>query len=800
MPLPKQSIRITDLTRLDTPEKIDAKQELLLPAACNQQDKDTFSIPLLTMVTWLLTKHAADRDLGNLSDIGQAILDAKQDYFNTNPENTDLNDFIKDGIYKVRGTGETDIHSPENGVGYFIVAVDTDNDGTIEQQARNLYQSPGNIYRRSRINGVWTNWALITQDMFSPTFTEAPTVTNPGTNANQLATIGQLEAQFANIFKTEYHITEGLLTKGDVSFVGTAVMITAGSQYITNDSITVNIAQDTNLPLSTTGTYYVFGQVDGTLRTWQNLEKVVEIPAVTKPNTLYYNIMTDQYTDGTNIYSLAPLGMLDNGAWTTTETIQFLNLANLQATLDALNIPQKVDRQIGDETQNSVVTSDTDYERTVSAGHYTKNPDDSVDLEYGAGMEVRTHVSEGTGEEDVKDVRTHLYATDGANSSDLHLTPERATLATPRQNGVAYDIATLKDIEDVQTTSLTFKGYVSPTEPDGAQFRLLVGNVWINSTNMPTSFPVPVSVIKIWNGTAWVTATSTYEPAEFDFWRNIPENEGYYWFAGEWKIMSTDMSADDFELDASGKWKLKSNLRLRGKPTAEFDADTDDGLVRKGQMDTALASKPGNDEVVHKTGNETVDGTKIFIMPILRRSGLNPANPDTIPVYRDLINCIGHQDELLTGLQTVLNPDGSLDTRLHTKLLVNNNEVWNALIIRTYANGKRILMGSTPPDINDHSTAIPTTEWVNYRLSRCLTIPAGLITTYAGKTPPAGWLICDGAAISRTTYSELFNRIGTIYGAGDGNSTFNVPTSSAYSRTDNKVYGTYLETMFIIKY
>ena len=38
-----------------------------------------------------------------------------------------------------------------------------------------------------------------------------------------------------------------------------------------------------------------------------------------------------------------------------------------------------------------------------------------------------------------------------------------------------------------------------------------------------------------------------------------------------------------------------------------------------------------------------------------------------------------------------------------------------------------------------------------------------------------GWLICDGAAYSRTNYSRLFNVIGTTYGAGDGSTTFNIP-------------------------
>lgn len=52
---------------------------------------------------------------------------------------------------------------------------------------------------------------------------------------------------------------------------------------------------------------------------------------------------------------------------------------------------------------------------------------------------------------------------------------------------------------------------------------------------------------------------------------------------------------------------------------------------------------------------------------------------------------------------------------------------------------------------------------------------AGMIYMYAGSTSPSGYLICDGSAVSRTTYSALFAIIGTSYGSGDGETTFNVP-------------------------
>lgn len=51
----------------------------------------------------------------------------------------------------------------------------------------------------------------------------------------------------------------------------------------------------------------------------------------------------------------------------------------------------------------------------------------------------------------------------------------------------------------------------------------------------------------------------------------------------------------------------------------------------------------------------------------------------------------------------------------------------------------------------------------------------GEIVQYAGDTPPDGWLLADGSAISRTLYADLFSVIGTDYGPGDGSTTFNIP-------------------------
>lgn len=56
-----------------------------------------------------------------------------------------------------------------------------------------------------------------------------------------------------------------------------------------------------------------------------------------------------------------------------------------------------------------------------------------------------------------------------------------------------------------------------------------------------------------------------------------------------------------------------------------------------------------------------------------------------------------------------------------------------------------------------------------------LQLPSGTLIDFAGTVEPSGWLLCDGRAVSRTTYASLFASISTAFGSGDGSTTFNLP-------------------------
>jgi microcystin-dependent protein len=81
-------------------------------------------------------------------------------------------------------------------------------------------------------------------------------------------------------------------------------------------------------------------------------------------------------------------------------------------------------------------------------------------------------------------------------------------------------------------------------------------------------------------------------------------------------------------------------------------------------------------------------------------------------------------------------------------------------------------------------------------------MPSGVILPYGGSSAPSvAWLLCDGTAVSRTTYADLFAAIGTAYGVGDGSTTFNIPdmrgaapggagTSTGYTANETLTLGT----------
>ena len=106
------------------------------------------------------------------------------------------------------------------------------------------------------------------------------------------------------------------------------------------------------------------------------------------------------------------------------------------------------------------------------------------------------------------------------------------------------------------------------------------------------------------------------------------------------------------------------------------------------------------------------------------------------------------------------------------------NDIAQALTNSLPRDGSAPMLGpltlpSGDPTQSRHAT---NKAYVDKFMAYATGLPLGAVFAYAGgDVLPSGYLVCDGAAVSRTTYSFLFGAIGTIYGAGDNVSTFNLP-------------------------
>lgn len=100
----------------------------------------------------------------------------------------------------------------------------------------------------------------------------------------------------------------------------------------------------------------------------------------------------------------------------------------------------------------------------------------------------------------------------------------------------------------------------------------------------------------------------------------------------------------------------------------------------------------------------------------------------------------------------------------------SNNASTLALFTNSNANGFQLQAGDGTTFKRMVGNPDGTLTWDGQPL-----LPVGIVQAYAGTTIPNGWLLCDGRAVSRTTYANLYACIGDTYGAGDGSTTFNVP-------------------------
>lgn len=137
---------------------------------------------------------------------------------------------------------------------------------------------------------------------------------------------------------------------------------------------------------------------------------------------------------------------------------------------------------------------------------------------------------------------------------------------------------------------------------------------------------------------------------------------------------------------------------------------------------------------------------------------------------------------LLTLARYLVNADPFINF-LGSKLWANRGE-WSAVTV--YRRGDIVLrQGSSYQYIDNSQTAglLPESNPTKWQLlvtgvgAASLVIGTMVLFSTGTTVVPGGYLKCDGRTVSRSTYSALFSVIGTLHGAGDGSTTFNLPTS-----------------------
>lgn len=193
------------------------------------------------------------------------------------------------------------------------------------------------------------------------------------------------------------------------------------------------------------------------------------------------------------------------------------------------------------------------------------------------------------------------------------------------------------------------------------------------------------------------------------------------------------------------------------------------GIVKPGTgMSVDSAGSLGVDATVVRTsGSQNIEGAKKFIDLRLYSKSLSVGTLPT-STLGSYINIYDNNGVRYSGLGGIVNSNGVVITSLFAK--PNDPDSLNFEYIRLIVEADGTSYASAPtPKANSNTNHIATTEWV-----RNYTLPTGaLIPSLA--TSMTGYLLCNGAAVSRTTYANLFSIIGTKFGAGDGSTTFNLP-------------------------
>ena len=211
----------------------------------------------------------------------------------------------------------------------------------------------------------------------------------------------------------------------------------------------------------------------------------------------------------------------------------------------------------------------------------------------------------------------------------------------------------------------------------------------------------------------------------------------------------------------------------------------------KGAADAAQNSA---DAAMTKASTLATSSTPGIVKP---GTGMSVDSSGALNVVAEQTGCLPLTGGTMTGIITTTSIVALNKSDNNSSIQINGGTSWEngASINLSSKNSEGNLCGSFILHAKDASAESNLIGFPNGSLTWCdsqVFLPVGAVFAFAGNANPSGCIICNGAAVSRMTYAKLFAAIGTIYGAGDGSTTFNLPNLTDRFIQGSEAAGTYI--------
>lgn len=537
-----------------------------------------------------------------------------------------------------------------------------------------------------------------------------------------------------------------------IAGTGISVDVATGDVTVTNSAPDQIVSITSGTGINATGIYPDF-TIDSTITQYTDSDARLALSAGTgisydNATGIITNSEPDQtvsLTDGTgiNVTGTYPSFTITNSLPDQTVSLTQGTDITITGTYPSFTIAYS-----GTSSGVSSITAGTGISVDVTTGAVTvtnSEPDQTVTLTDGTGISV-----------------TGTYPSFTIATTITQYTDSDARLSLSAGTGISYDNATgviTNDAPD-QTVTLTDGTDISVT---GTYPNFTISYTGSSGSGTVTSVDMSVPVGLLVSGNP-ITTTGTLS-VTFDTGYSIPTTTSQTnWDTAysnylQWDGGSTSLVA------ATGRTSLGAstvggNLFTLTNPSAitfpRFNADNTVTALNDADFRTAIgagtSSTTGTVTSISTTSpitGGTITGTGTI--------GINAASANTASyvVQRDASGnfSAGTITASLTGTaSTATNLAGGGAGQVPYQSASGTTAMLSA--------------GTSGQVLTSSGTSAPT--WSNV-------MPSGTIMQYAGATAPTGYLICDGSAVSRTTYATLFAVTSTTYGVGNGSTTFNLP-------------------------